>query len=242
MITHHAFLDELACDAVVARMHERTDLAIDRRADRPRTFLTYGRAAYLDACAPGADPQRDYHARVAEANRGMQEAFGHVYAQLRGALERLLDAPVAYAPERLALPGMHVFRGEGVPGAGHGGAHFDVQYAQLPLAPDPDPDAEPISVTVPLAIPSGGTGLRVYDVTHASYQRAWRAGRVRSVGELARRKQWAYHAYARGNLVLHRGLVLHGLSSPVARHTPDDERITLQCHGLRASGTWILYW
>jgi hypothetical protein len=42
-------------------------------------------------------------------------------------------------------------------------------------------------------------------------------------------------------MMLHSGHILHQIA-PVAETDPEDERITLQGHGLYCAGTWFLYW
>jgi hypothetical protein len=96
-------------------------------------------------------------------------------------------------------------------------------------------------VTLPLRNPAHGTGLQVYNVTFPDYERAYRMGRINSLEELVERKTSAYHPYRPGFLQLHHRLVVHSLTSP-GPIEPDDVRITLQGHGLRCDGRWILYW
>jgi hypothetical protein len=188
-----------------------------------------------------SDPDRDYFNAAAASNRSLQEMFGDFYEKLRSTIEGLIGEPVTYEPELLALPGVHVFRGSGIRTATEGSMHFDMQFQRLRFPTAIDRHATPISVTIPLSIPLHGTGLQVYDVTYADYDRAFRMGRIRSLEELVRRKTSAYYPYQLGNLVLHRRLVLHGLSSP-GPTVPGDERITVQGHGIRCGGKWILYW
>jgi hypothetical protein len=101
-----------------------------------------------------------------------------------------------YRPKHYALPGIHLFRGSGIKGAGEAGTHFDVQYQKMNFSPPPDAGAPPLSITVPLRLPANGTGLRVHDVSYADYERAYRMGRINSVEQLVQRRTSAYYAYS----------------------------------------------
>lgn len=241
VVTEHPFLDQRACDSLLELLDAHRELALDRNPARPGTFVTYGRAAYLDVCLPRADAERDYFNAVGESNRALKAILGDFYEELRLTMESVLGEPVIYEPEVLALPGIHIFRGIGIRSAAEAGAHFDVQYQSLRLTSPPDPDAPPLSFTIPLRNPTHGTGLQVYDVTYGDYERAYRMGRINTLEQLVRRKTSAYYPYQVGKLILHRGLVVHGLTSP-GPISPDDERITAQGHGIRCKGVWTLYW
>src|SRR5450755_2024524 len=131
VITEHPFLDETCCGSLVERLDAHREVALDRNPQKPGSFVTYGRAAYLDVCLERADPERDYFGVVAESNRALQSVLAGFYDDLRTELQRLLGEPVAYEPEFLALPGVHIFRGLGIRSASEAGAHFDVQYQKL---------------------------------------------------------------------------------------------------------------
>jgi hypothetical protein len=240
-ITVHPFFEPAECAQLLGELDQHADLAIDRNPAIPGTFVTYGRAAYLDYCLPRADPKRDYCDAVPSVNAGLLNAFGSMYDTLRAGLSRVLDAPTQYCPARLAVPGIHIFRGRGIRSAGEAGSHFDVQYQKLPLPASIDPGTAPITFTIALRTPKCGTGLRVHNVTYDDYERAYRSGRINELSELVARRTSAYMPYEIGMLVLHHQLIVHTLSSPGPIRA-DDERITLQGHGLRCDGRWILYW
>jgi len=241
MISQHPFLTTDETDAIVRTLSKHPELEVDRKPETPHTFGTYGRAAYLDVLRDEVDPEREYYAKLADANKGLREQFGWVYERLGVFMTRLLDGEVRYDETALALPGFHVFRGPAIALADQAGAHFDMQYRSLRLPVSPDTEANPVTFTVPVRMPCTGTGLIVYNIDPDGYTRAARRGRVRNIDEYARRKVAAYHAYEHGRLVLHHGLFLHRLSSP-GPIAEDDERITFQGHGIRCDGTWILYW
>jgi hypothetical protein len=241
VIERHPFLEPAECEAICARVAAHPELGRERNPAIPDSLVTYGLAAYIDAAGADGDPERDYHAPVAAENQRLEGLLGDLYPRLRSRLEELLEEPAAYAPELLALPGLHVFRGSGIAGAARVGDHFDLQFRSLRF-PAPADEAEPISVTLPLHLPAGGGGLRVYPVTLADLERAQRAGRAVGASDLAARKPSIYEEYEVGTLFVHRGLYLHGIAAPRAAYGPEEERITLQCHGIRAGGTWWIYW
>jgi hypothetical protein len=240
-ISLHQFLTREECGAVVHRLNAHAEIAIDRNPRMPGSFVTYGRAAYLDVCLPHSSSDRDYYDAIPKTNADLQRVFGELLEHLRERIAYLADEPVEFRPELLALPGIHIFRGPGIRAAGDAGNHFDVQFQKLRLPAPPDPGARPISFTVLLRGPSHGTGLRVHDVTYEEYVRAFEQGRIASLDELVARKSHSYWQYQDGELVLHHGLVVHCLSTP-GTPSATDERITLQGHGVRCQGRWILYW
>jgi hypothetical protein len=241
VITRHPLLDRRECEDIRGRLPDHPALARQRNPERPGSFVIYGRAAYIDAAPPHSEPERDYHAMVGLENRRLEAMLGDLYPRLQSRLELVLGDPVAYAPELLALPGLHVFRGEGIAAASRSGNHFDLQFQFLrfPTARD---EVEPISVTLPLRLPPGGSGLRIFSLTQTDFLRAHRMGLATSTEELAARKPSVYEEYEVGTMVVHRGLYLHGIEAPRQAYAADEERITLQCHGIRAGGTWYVYW
>src|SRR5258706_9821077 len=125
IVTHHPFLDEEACNSLLATLDQHRELALDRNPAKTGTFVTYGRAAYLDVCRPHVDPERDYYGCISLSNHSLQAILGDFYEQLRLMLEGLIGESMVYKPELLALPGIHIFRGSGIRGAGEAGGHFD---------------------------------------------------------------------------------------------------------------------
>jgi len=241
VVTEHPFLNEISCHEMIALLEEHRELALDRNPANPGAFVTYGRAAYLDLCLPRANPEQDYFGALPASNDALLAILSDFYKQLLSKVEALLGEPTAYDPQSFALPGIHIFRGNGIRSASEAGSHFDVQYQKLRLKSPIDQAAPPISITIPLKNPHYGTGLQVYDVTYEDYARAYEMGRITTLDQLVRRKTSAYYPYHIGELILHRGLVVHCITSP-GPILPSDERITIQGHGIRCNGTWILYW
>ena len=240
-IVHLPFLTEEQCEQLVSTAEDHPDIGIDRRPESPGMFVTYGCASYLDVCLAGADPENDYYSRLAETNAALWSLFAEFYEQLRVRMAAELDGPVEYRPDLLALPGLHIFRGDAISLADHASAHFDLQFNNLRMPGAVDRDAQPITVTIPIRIPAHGTGLIVHDVDLARFNDAYARGLAANIEAYARRRTRAYHSYTLGSLVLHRGLLMHRLSSP-GPIEPGDQRITVQGHAIRSGGKWILYW
>jgi hypothetical protein len=241
MLSRHSLLDPGECEEICGRLPEHRHLERDRDPERPGTALVYGRAAYIDATPPQSDPEVDYHAMVAAENRRLEAMLGDLYPRLLAKLEELLGEPAAYAPDLLALPGLHVFRGEGIAVASASHSHFDIQDRFLRL-PGEREEADPISVTLPLRLPAGGSGLRFYGLTYAEFLEAERTQDSVSVDDLATGKPCFYEDYEVGTMVVQRGLYLHGIAAPSRRYEAAEERITLQCHGIKAGGAYYIYW
>ncbi|MGY4398569.1 hypothetical protein ACVWZA_003777 [Sphingomonas sp. UYAg733] len=239
MITTTDLLNVDACCSIIERVASNRDKWIDRSPRGDATFFTFGRASYLDACPPDIQPQHAYYGKVDAANAELMATFGDLYTSLLDRLSVELQGDVVLADE-LAIPGFHIFLGSGILGAGKSGRHFDIQYENLRFPPGPIED-DPVSFTLALELPAEGSGLDLWDITVEDFDRAFKAGRVATLDDMARRRILAYHPYAVGQLLIHRGLWLHRISSPGTIRS-DDRRITLQGHGLRIAGRWVLYW
>ena len=95
----------------------------------------------------------------------------------------------------------------------------------------------PISFTLAVALPKYGGGLSVWDVWHEEM-----VGRSpEEIKALIKSRERKHHAYRVGHMVLHSGHMVHQIA-PMVNAQPDDERITLQGHGLLCDGTWRVYW
>ena len=239
MIETLELLRPCECRATVAALDTLEADWTDRSPRGDRTFYTLGRASYLDVCAPGVDSSSAYYAHLGVTNAFLREHFGTLYQRLMGGLHDHLGGEITLA-DALAIPGFHIFRGTGIVGAGEAGRHFDIQYERLAL-PEGKIAGEPLSFTLALELPQHGSGLDVWDITVEDYDRAYAAGRIASLDDMARRRIRTYRPYAVGSLLLQRGLWLHRICSP-GPVRPGDRRITLQGHGLYIAGRWLLYW
>ena len=242
LVSRAVVLDETTCAAIAARVHAlRTHwVARDEAA-----FHTLGAALYLDRPTaetrerfglPAPGPAR-YATLARRSNALLETHFADLYPAFAAALAGLLDAEVRYAEDR-ARPGFHVF--EHHPSYARQAAHvphFDRQYECIdwPRAASIDFTAA-ISVTLPIRLPARGGGLRVWDLNLFEVQALGPA----AARDRARQAPSCVHRYVPGELVCHRGHLLHQIQPWPSR--PGDERITLQAHGLFYDGAWQLYW
>jgi hypothetical protein len=147
-----------------------------------------------------------------------------------------LGSPACYV-EPLALPGFHIYLSDKAFEHPIDPIHFDLQYRFHDWR-DTDADLDhPISFTLAISLPQHGGGLNTWDISLA--ERRLRASE--SPEELAQSCERVFHAYQRGHMALHSGHLLHQIA-PGTDLQAQDERITLQGHGLYAAGMWRLYW
>ena len=89
-----------------------------------------------------------------------------------------------------------------------------------------------MSFTVPVTLPTGGGGLNVWPLH-------WPEDSGKAAGALDMPCQRL--EYKPGEVILHSGLWMHQIAETAAV-APDDIRLTLQGHGVRAGDRTILYW
>ena len=229
-------LSEDECAHVVARIDELRSRWVMRGSKRLNTL---GRATYLDVprgeAAPGANM-----IKLVSDNYMLMENFGPIYSRVTDVLSGVLRAD-ANLTKDFALPGFHIFEGEGLLGAPQAPPHFDMQYRLLNWAADAD-EAEPISFTLALEIPAAGAGLTVWSDTPARVEERFRAGELRSMNEYTEViGPGRFHPYALGQITVHMDRILHRVGGISDVH-PSDRRITLQGHGRKLDGAWRLYW
>ena len=205
-------------------------------ADYP--FYTVGAASYIDA-VPSTTPPR-YSQILVETNPLLREHFDWLYARVMNKLSVHLQTEVRTADE-LALPGFHVWQGLSVPTSSLS-IHFDLQYLSIPWPNVARSDhSRPLSFTLPIALPRGGGGLNTWDLSYEEQAAHLQANKFTPVEEIARSRTQTFHPYTPGVLMLHSGHTLHQIAA-VDKAYPDDERITLQGHGLYCDGAWTIYW
>jgi hypothetical protein len=98
-----------------------------------------------------------------------------------------------------------------------------------------------ISFTLPLKLPRAGGGLTVWDLEYEEFLDARRRGYVETIAEIQRFKKSEHVPYRIGEMVVHSGHRLHQIA-PVESVDDDDERMTLQGHGVPCASGWVLYW
>lgn len=216
----------------------RIDAVADLWLRRQVGFATIGVATYLDIMC-SQDPEHDYYARVDAQNALLREHFGDVLDDVAAALSQHLDAPTRFEPA-VALPGFHVFEYEGITITDNPSQHFDLQHRALrwPFAIS---DEHLISFTLTIRLPALGGGLQYWDVTEADFHRLQRLGRTVSMEQLGKTKPARVHRYEPGKMAVQMAPLMHRIA-PIDARWPDDQRITLQGHGVKDGETWVLYW
>lgn len=233
-------LDSAACAAIVDSVYALRSHWTARDA---AAFYSLGAALYLDQPRPEtlvhftvpAPPAGQYAALAAATNPVLAGHFAALYDALRTSLGVFLGAEVRYA-EGLAWPGFHIFEHAHVYAESSAHVpHFDRQY-ECRTWPEGIDFSTAISVTLPLRLPAQGGGLRVWALNLAEVQALpHAAARARAAAAPS-----TTHRYRPGELVCHRGHLLHQIRPWASR--PGEARITLQAHGLYYDDAWQLYW
>ena len=206
-----------------------------RRSDLP--FFTLGAASYMDA----ARNKADYYQNASIYNPLLRDSLSWVYERLTSCLEDYLKAPVTLHSSQ-ALPGFHIFLAD--PGFHQlrASIHRDLQYALLNWEyPDETDFQHPISFTLAIAVPHFGAGLYLWNLCHEEMLGLSQP----EIEQLIRSRSRHYHTYELGKLAIHSGHQVHQMGPAIAKEQSlrlEDERITLQGHGLLCQGTWQLYW
>jgi hypothetical protein len=225
-----AVLSERECDRV-----RETIMALRPKWTRRKPwvpFYTLGAASYIDAAAS----RSDYHRMAIEYNPVLREHFSWLYERVAGNLRDHLSEPVECASD-LGLPGFHIYLASKVFEKPIASIHCDSQYRLHDWTGQSVDLDNPISFTLSIALPANGGGLNTWDICYDEIL----ARTDVDLAELIRGRNLSFHAYRRGHMAVHSGHLLHQ-AAPARDVQPEDERITLQGHAIRAGGTWRLYW
>ncbi|HEY4244185.1 MAG TPA: hypothetical protein VGM88_30440 [Kofleriaceae bacterium] len=229
MLTRVPMLAPSACASVLDGVTALRDRWTRRTTSGE--FYTLGAASYMD-------DGEGYAALAADRNAVLARVFAPLYDELLSRLGAALGAPAHFTEDK-ALPGFHIWGVPGIPTSGAASLHFDLQYEKHAW---PEPVSQPMSFTLPLALPVAGGGLSMWDLTHERVMAFYaRAPYHVPLAEIAALVPERHEPYAVGELVLHSGHTLHRIAGTPAIE-PDDMRITLQGHGVFCGGTWHIYW
>jgi hypothetical protein len=168
----------------------------------------------------------------------LRERFGWLYERLLQTLEEHFGEPVRYW-DTLGLPGFKMFLGHEAFASEFDVSHYDEQQYTLPESErlqDGYLDKQ-LTFTLPIALPKSGSGLEVWNLHAKETQGLSREDK----DQLLLTRQKRLYRYKAGELVSHSGLYYHRVP-PIRDVQPDDERITLQGHGIFYQGSWQLYW
>jgi hypothetical protein len=193
-------------------------------------FFTLGVASYLDA----VDRHHAYLKEAREINPLLWANFDWLCERIRRGFENLLGQPVSYS-EECALPGFHIFILDGADQSNNqpsSRAHFDMQW--IHAMPGRHPEGT-LSFTLPIDEPSGGSSLAIWPIHSHTIRPGFDTLKYASSSPPQIVK------YARGQMVVHDGLLLHAIGC-ASIATPKGYRITFQGHGVKVSERWKLYW
>ncbi len=195
-------------------------------------FYTLGAASYIDA----AQDAETYHRLARQFNPVLAENFGWLHKRVAAVIAREFSGP-AESSENLALPGFHIYLSSKVFEKPVASVHCDSQYNFHNWSGMDADLSRHLSFTLSIALPTNGGGLNTWDVTLEELSRQ----NPPDLGALMKTRKQTYHPYHAGHLALHSGHILHQ-AAPGRDVQPNDERITMQGHAIRANGIWRLYW
>jgi hypothetical protein len=212
-------LDAAQAEATVSRVD---NVAPDLRVVGDNGLTTIGRPLYRQR---GRLAEYTHHARA--DNRRLYRHFRAVHEAVASFVERHYGAPVVFA-EDLAVPGFHVFAFDAHGDYAGGAWHVDALPAQVPfLAARPAEITAILNFTLPLQVPSGGTGMDLWD------------GGPGADGQ--GRGTPVHAAYTPGVMLVTEHDYWHRIGASRCRHA-HERRITLQGHGVLWRGQWLLFW
>ena len=158
------------------------------------------------------EDKTDYFNAVNVCNGALAYCFGALYREISDVLEAHLKTYITF-DSSIALPGFHIFLAHEAFVTSGGLWHMDMGHVQLGL-----PDVDPISFTATVRLPKDGGGLQYKEDGKEFYQ-----------------------PYEVGGMILHDGCTMHKIA-PFKKFYADDERITLQGHGVKIDGQYVLFW
>ena len=161
------------------------------------------------------------------------EWYNGLIREHSGVARRLRDAVAAYLREYVTygddVAGFHIFEGPGIATRDQPQAHFDRRFRRLHW---PGRPSKVLSVTLPLRLPEAGAALDTWNVSEEGRLRLARHDRGRSIEAWMRIKPVTRTEYSIGSAFVHPWMMLHRISA-IPYVNPDDQRVTLQAHGVR---------
>jgi hypothetical protein len=196
-------------------------------------FYTLGAASYIDA----AQNQQDYYRKAQQYNPILRDRLKWLYKRLAETLAQFLKAPTSYH-HSLALPGFHVYLACKLFEQPIASIHSDLQYKLVNWeSPEQTDFTKPISFTLAISLPKFGGGLNIWEV-HSQEILELPGSEIK---QLIKSRAKRFYPYQVGQLIIHSGHTIHQ-AAPGKNIQADDERITLQGHGIFSQGSWQLYW
>jgi hypothetical protein len=223
-------LTEEECSEVRSIVYELKEFWIQRHAALP--FYTLGVASPYDV----PKDKQSYYKEAKRYNFILHKRLGWLYERLANTLKKHLEKPILY-PENLALPGFHIFLGHKAFEQPMGTVHCDKSY-MFHWQPSQEVDFNhPISFTQAISLPKFGGGMYMWDLQYEEVKGLEHP----EIEQLASMRKKSFYPYKVGRLVLHSGHTVHQIA-PGKNLQPEDERITLQGHGVLYQNAWQLHW
>lgn len=196
-------------------------------------FYTLGTASYMDAVSRG---EFYYKMKAKRYNLLLKQHFGFMYDRIAKVIEKETGKPVVYE-ENYGLPGFHIFLHSEAFEYNIASLHFDLQFQKLTWRYKHIDYKHPMSITLPISLPKAGGGMYCWDIQHEDVKEL----NKNQLDQKAQDQEPVLIEYQVGQAVVHEGLLLHQIA-PAEGMLEDDERITVQGHGLFCDGAWHLYW
>jgi hypothetical protein len=160
------------------------------------------------------DDKSLYEYKTRTFNAPMVHCFGDLYKDVQSVLTDHLKIPCNF-DHNYCVPGFHIFFSHEDFVTTGGPWHMDMGHIQLGL-----PEVDPISFTATIKLPTDGGGIQ-YKFTSGGEEH--------------------YLPYEVGGMILHDGCMMHKIA-PLNSLYEDDERITMQGHGVKVDGEYVLFW
>jgi hypothetical protein len=171
------------------------------------------------------DRPQHYAERARATNRLLYRTYQGLYDRVADFLEERYAHPVSFVDE-LAIPGFHLMVYDHAGRHAGGGWHFDQLAQQVPFFVQRAGEIERIvNFTLPLAVPSGGTGM---DITEEG-------------GAEGRSRADVHVPYRPGVVLLNERELRHRIGASTCREEGEC-RLTLQGHGVLFRGRLLLFW
>ena len=231
-----------SCKEIAETVNELKDHWISRH---DFGFYSLGAAAYLDAPPQktiemfelAGPAENQYMENVARYNGLLWEHFSELYKIVKDALSTIFDSDVEYAVDK-ALPGFHIFNHNIAHAKSSAHVpHYDGQYEGLDWGQEVTGlNAKTFSFTLPIKLPVVGGGIYFWPVQLEEVLQLSKSDALNLVKAAKSQRV----SYSPGELVCHPGHQLHRIAP--WKSVPEDQRMTLQGHGLYLDGCWQLYW
>ena len=229
-----------------------SDTGFAPNTDSPVDFYTLGVATYID----GISSMDQYYHYIKEQNPYFIECFGWLYRKVMFEFDKVIGQCSLW--NSVAHPGFHVFsaRPNRMPKFGSkmyaekpsATIHVDLQHEKHELLFNnsfKDVDYEnTLSFTLPLSVPKTGGGLNTWkDESMKQYEIDNEYTRHMKEIDYS---QWGDYGeptvvpYTAGRMFWFTGRLVHQIA-PGFNLSFGDKRISLQGHGVKCDGTWILY-